>query len=325
MRRNRLILAWATLGTLVPALAFAQNRVVGTRPGWLGIGCNVTVEVRDGRANVTVGVGEIIEGSPAERSGLRVGDRILRIDGKPIAYDNCDLIRRGLEAGDTVRLHVQGRAGERERDLVVIAAARPDNMPVPRLYGDARVFTFNVDTIRRLAFTFLDSAGLSIDTLFGDSMFMRPFPGVGVFRGGRIHLDSIPGRFMFFDTLPGEFRVRIRPLDTELPFEFTPRLELMGSRGVAGAEFTEIVPGLADYFGTDQGLLVTRVGPDTPAARAGLTPGDVITRIDGRAVHGVEDLRTAVRRAGDQPLKVEIIRKKKQSTLELVARPIRRE
>jgi S1-C subfamily serine protease len=47
-----------------------------------------------------------------------------------------------------------------------------------------------------------------------------------------------------------------------------------------------------------QGVLLTSVAPGTPAATAGLRPGDVISRIGGREVRGVEDLSPLLREAG---------------------------
>src|ERR1700710_2314846 len=38
------------------------------------------------------------------------------------------------------------------------------------------------------------------------------------------------------------------------------------------------------------GALLQQIEPDSPAAKAGLLPGDVVTRLDGVDVHGVDDL-----------------------------------
>jgi len=48
----------------------------------------------------------------------------------------------------------------------------------------------------------------------------------------------------------------------------------------------------------EKGALVTRVMPDSPAAKAGLAELDVITRLDDTAVNGPQDLRQAVEKAG---------------------------
>jgi S1-C subfamily serine protease len=48
----------------------------------------------------------------------------------------------------------------------------------------------------------------------------------------------------------------------------------------------------------DHGVAVTEVVANTPADKAGLKVGDVITDVNGKAVRSLDDLRDAVRRAG---------------------------
>ncbi|MGI9039489.1 MAG: hypothetical protein ACR2GQ_11625, partial [Gemmatimonadota bacterium] len=48
---------------------------------------------------------------------------------------------------------------------------------------------------------------------------------------------------------------------------------------LAGAEFRPLTPALAEYFPVDEGLLVLRVLPETPAARLGLRDGDVVVAV----------------------------------------------
>jgi S1-C subfamily serine protease len=48
----------------------------------------------------------------------------------------------------------------------------------------------------------------------------------------------------------------------------------------------------------DHGAAVMEVVPNTPASKAGLKTGDVITEVNGKRIDNPEDLREAVRRAG---------------------------
>ena len=67
-----------------------------------------------------------------------------------------------------------------------------------------------------------------------------------------------------------------------------------------------------------QGVLLTSVAPGTPAATAGLRPGDVISSIGGREVRGVEDLSPLLREAGvGQTVNFTVLRALEQSPLSL--------
>ena len=58
-----------------------------------------------------------------------------------------------------------------------------------------------------------------------------------------------------------------------------------------GVDVQELSPQLADYFGVDDGVLVSSVDEESAAADAGLQAGDVITSVDGRAVEDRANLR----------------------------------
>jgi membrane-associated protease RseP (regulator of RpoE activity) len=321
MRRIGHTFTWALLGLLIPSLIVAQrsgSRTTESRPGWLGIRCNVMIVRDGGRTNVTVEVGEVLAGSPAEQSGLKRGDRIVRIDGRTLSQDNCGAIGRDIEVGDTVRLQMQD--GDRTRTVTIIAAERPAEYfslwraPLP----DDFVWSFRGDSVRRMMRLQLDSALLRIDRVFGDTVWEFPR---GTFRYG-FRLDTLARLMPFGDTVGGRrLRVEVLPRPGEMPRFDIERFEMLGLRSVGGAQFTEVNPGLAQYFGTDEGLLVTSVAPGTPAARAGLEAGDVLTRINGQPVDDVSDFRTAIQRRGDQPLKLEIVRMKKSMTLDFYRTP----
>jgi C-terminal processing protease CtpA/Prc len=74
--------------------------------------------------------------------------------------------------------------------------------------------------------------------------------------------------------------------------------DLLGGRGPRrlGIRYDEIEGQLAKYFklDADRGVLVTDVDEDGPAGKAGMKAGDVILKLDGKAVRDGGDLREAL-------------------------------
>jgi len=68
------------------------------------------------------------------------------------------------------------------------------------------------------------------------------------------------------------------------------------SRGRLGVTVQEVDQGLADSFGLDKprGALVSAVDAGSPAAKAGLEPGDVILKYDGKAIGNSSELPVLV-------------------------------
>ena len=68
-------------------------------------------------------------------------------------------------------------------------------------------------------------------------------------------------------------------------------------RAFLGVELTEMTPELRRHFGVpeESGVLVSRVVEGSPAARAGLAVGDIVSRVGDKAIEGTWRLTTAIR------------------------------
>ncbi|MDQ2976480.1 MAG: PDZ domain-containing protein [Acidobacteriota bacterium] len=84
-----------------------------------------------------------------------------------------------------------------------------------------------------------------------------------------------------------------------------------------GVSTTQLTKQLADYFGIadGKGVLVTSVADDSPAAKAGIKAGDVITAIDGEKVEGAGDLSRAINKKKDGEVTLTVIHNKNQRTV----------
>ena len=67
----------------------------------------------------------------------------------------------------------------------------------------------------------------------------------------------------------------------------------------------------------EQGLVVTSVLPDTPAAKAGLQAHDVLLSVDDKPIAKPEELHVQVKAAGDKPLSLKLLRARHPLRIEL--------
>jgi len=106
----------------------------------------------------------------------------------------------------------------------------------------------------------------------------------------------------------------------EMAMNVAEQLKTKGrvTRGWLGVLIQDITRELADSFGMDhpKGALVAKVLPDSPASAAGLQPGDVILKYNGREITSSSKLPPLVgaSRIG-RPAQVDILRGGKQRTL----------
>jgi serine protease DegQ len=92
------------------------------------------------------------------------------------------------------------------------------------------------------------------------------------------------------------------------------------TRGWLGVEPTEITPEMAETFGLKQtqGVIITGVLQDGPAAKAGIKPGDVLLRVAGKDIQNVGELLTHIASLPPgQQVKVELARRNAAMTLDV--------
>jgi len=90
-------------------------------------------------------------------------------------------------------------------------------------------------------------------------------------------------------------------------------------RGAIGVQFqAQANPALLRSFGTDHGIVVDSVQPDSPADHAGLKRGDVILSVNGQAVHGGDELVAIVSDTNiGKKLRLEYLREGKRATADV--------
>lgn len=286
---------------------------VSASRGWLGIQLSYDAErmrlpgapLPDDDTRVRVAL--VAADSPAERAGVRTGDLLVRIDGRPASPVTVQEMTRGLSPGDEVELEVE-RSGQRQT-IRIRAGERP-----PVFVLGAEGLPVSPDSVRRLVRVHMDSLQLQIDSL-------RSLGATGIlsYREGGV-LGTRPSSP---STL---FRARPEPPSGVLGVGGAPprgastpmAALLVGQRVLAGAEFTALNPALGNYFGVDEGVLTLDVVEGSPAYRGGLRPGDVVLQVGEIPVQSVAELRSELARAfHDPPVHLRILREGSRRTLEI--------
>ncbi|ADC90128.1 protease Do [Thermocrinis albus DSM 14484] len=90
-------------------------------------------------------------------------------------------------------------------------------------------------------------------------------------------------------------------------------------RGWLGVVIQDITPEIAETIGIKEGVLIAQVMPSSPAAKAGLRPGDVIIAINGEKVSEVRDLQFRVMKTKPgTEVTLRIVRDKKETDVKVV-------
>ncbi len=98
---------------------------------YTGTGSSIAAFERDGRLDTYIV--STFPGSPAARAGMRFGDRLISVDGRPVSGESPDLVRdlvRGKQ-GSTVRIRIE-RAGSLAVETVELKRDRVHEPAVPK-------------------------------------------------------------------------------------------------------------------------------------------------------------------------------------------------
>jgi serine protease Do len=141
---------------------------------------------------------------------------------------------------------------------------------------------------------------------------------LGIWRGGAKQnisatLEARPVQFFSFNGPNG----MVMPTPPEFrSFEFPdgPFSVLTGQSPRVGFEGETLTPQLAEYFGVKEGVLVRTVTAKTPAEKAGLKAGDVITKVGGTPVSSPREISGLIR-ATRKTAAFTVVRNHKEITL----------
>jgi serine protease Do len=119
----------------------------------------------------------------------------------------------------------------------------------------------------------------------------------------------------------GYFRT-IPPTTPRAPRGYAPEVfsYSFGNNRRVGITTTALTKQLADFFGVSggQGLLISSISENSPASKAGLRAGDVITEVDGEKIEDSGDFIRALNKKEEGEVTLTIIRDKSQRTIRVM-------
>lgn len=250
--------------------------------GWLGIHyvCEIETWAKNGELFVKHSgyplVAAVEPGSPAYRAGIEAGDTIIAYNGEDLDGHTFSLTKL-LKPGSKLSVRIHRAKGSYDIPVVVARRARY----APDVGAIAPRFRVEIDSVTGLA----------------QRMIIRNREAP---RSMTIVSDA---------GAPGNVAPAVPALPPTPPTP--PVIVWSTTTALAGAELARVTPDLGESFGVKKGVLVLSVGANTPASRAGLRGGDVITGVDGRDVETPLQFQRALQKADDDTVGLTVVRKRK--------------
>jgi membrane-associated protease RseP (regulator of RpoE activity) len=246
---------------------------------WLGVQMqDLDDDLREGMDYRGEGVliSGVVDGSPAAKAGVRNGDVLVSVNGRSVESSGALSDLIGEMRVGQTASLVVMRDRTR-RTLSVRLGSRPDRVELNDSQSD------QPDDLPR----FKDMKG------FQDMKDLKDLHGMDMEDMPEVHGDD-----------HGDNTIYLRGLG-------------MG-RGRLGVRVEDLSADLAPYFDSQpgSGALVMEVMKDTPAEKAGLKAGDVITRIGDDRISDADDLMKAVHSASEGKVTIEVTRKGARRTFE---------
>jgi membrane-associated protease RseP (regulator of RpoE activity) len=262
-----------------------------------GARMGISLDSEQSQADDAVGarITSVMEDGPAERAGLRTGDVVTRVDGHSLLQPLDGNTERGFDLDRSIPVQrLIALARELEPGAEVEVEYRRD--------GEPRTATLEARDLSPWGVRVLGpdwDADAMAERMRDLSDRIRDraliYEGPGGARGFQLENAPESGAFRFRSGDPG----------------VSGFLWRMGGEGL---ELTEMKPGLASYFGTDHGVLVTEVDE---SSELGLEPGDVILSIHGRDVDTPSQVRRILASYGEnETVSFRIMRQKQERTVE---------
>ncbi|MDX2151337.1 MAG: PDZ domain-containing protein [Bryobacteraceae bacterium] len=145
---------------------------------------------------------------------------------------------------------------------------------------------------------------------------------VGLVRGGQYQtiaatIAERKGMGMVLRPGDNEWQMRLPRMEMpEVVIPDVPKAFMSWRSSRLGIEAETLDAQLAEFFGVKEGVLVRSVVKESPAAKAGVKAGDVITKVDGQSVASPREVTTALRALrSKKDVSLNVVREKREMSI----------